>query len=553
MTTNTALCDGLTRCDRYADDVLSGKINAPVTIKQACKRYRADFKNPKIKFSSKAANNAVAAIETLQHAKSRWQGQKIVLVPFQCFVVCNLFGWKWKATGKRRFRYGYLQLPRKNGKSLLAICIALIMFGPDGEPGAEVYLGATSQDQAKDILFNPARYIVTSCAKFKKRFGIQVNATSLVIPANFSTLKSVIKKPDDGTSPHCAVVDEYHLHDTSEMWSVFDTGMGAREQPLLLTTTTAGHNLGGPCHLYRDEMLKLLAGAYEDDTTFVLIYEPDEDDEWTDIEVLRKVNPNINISISEGYLVSQLNLARRSAEKQNAFRTKHLDQWVGAKTAYMNMVAWQRQKKEMSIHDFVGEECHVGVDLAEQKDASSVVAVFKRGGQYFVFARHFVPEAAFEWNDKYKNFHLGGHIEVTEGNAQDYGVIRAYIDDLAGNFTIKSIRFDPWQSAQMMQELMETGLKVYKHTQQFSSFSDAMKTTETKVLDGELFHDANDQVLTWMVGNTAALKNKDEHMKPIKTNPNNPLCKIDGCVAMIMCMKGYLDVDDTPQVNIRVV
>ena len=96
----------------------------------------------------------------------------------------------------------------------------------------------------------------------------------------------------------------------------------------------------------------------------------------------------------------------------------------------------------------------------------------------------------------------------------------------------------------MMQELMETGLTVYKATQQFSWFSDPMKTVETAVLDGNLWH-AGDPVLTWMVGNTSALKNKDEHMKPVKSNPNNPLCKIDGCVAMIMAMKGYLD-DETP-------
>ena len=147
---------------------------------------------------------------------------------------------------------------------------------------------------------------------------------------------------------------------------------------------------------------------------------------------------------------------------------------------------------------------------------------------------------------------LGGHINVTEGNAQDYDQIRSHIDDLAGKFTIEAIRFDPWQAAQMMQELMATGLTVYKATQQFSFFSDPMKTVETAVLDGNLFH-SGDPVLNWMVGNTAALKNKDDHMKPVKDNPNNPRCKIDGAVAMIMCMKGYLDVDDTPQVNIRVV
>jgi phage terminase large subunit-like protein len=176
--------------------------------------------------------------------------------------------------------------------------------------------------------------------------------------------------------------------------------------------------------------------------------------------------------------------------------------------------------------------------------------MFKRADGYYVFVEHFVPEAAFEWNDKYRTFALNGHINVTEGNAQDYGEIRAHIDFLATTFDVQSIRFDPWQSAQMMQELQATGLTVYKQTQQFSDFSDAMKSLETAVLDGEFFH-AGDPVLTWMMGNTSAMKNKDDHIKPVKGSPNNPMCKIDGAVATIMCMKGFIDEAPPPEYRIR--
>ena len=542
--------NGYERCNRYVDDVLEGTIPAPQTIIRACDRYLKDWENPKLTFDTAAAAGAVAAIETLHHAKGRWQGKPLVLEDCQCFAVCNLFGWKWKDTKLRRFRYAYWQFPRKNGKTLLAISVALVMFGPDREPGAEVLLGATSMDHSKDLLFHPAKYVVEHSDDYRQEFGIEVNASNMVIPANFSTFKTVIKKPDDGANPHCAVVDEFHLHDSDEMWSVFDTGMGAREQPLLLTTTTAGFSLGGPCHIYRDDMLKLLNGEFEDDSTFVLIYEPDPDDEWDDPDVLRKVNPLIDVSVSEAFLMSQLAQARRSAEKQSAFRTKHLNEWVGAKTQFMNMVAWQKQRRELELEQFLGEKCHVAVDLAEQKDASSVAVMFRRPDGYYCFATHFVPEAAFEWNDKYRTFALQGLINVTEGNAQDYDEIKAHIDSLADRFDVQSIRFDPWQSAQMMQEIQATGLTVYKQTQQFSDFSDAMKTLETAVLDGEFFH-AGDPVLTWMMGNTAAMKNKDDHIKPVKGSPNNPMCKIDGAVATIMCMKGFIDEGPEPEYRIR--
>lgn len=542
MKTTSSRSSGVARCEQYVQGVLDGTVIAPKTVIQACERFRRDFSNPDIYYDERAANAAVANIERLKHAKNRWQGKPVVLEPFQCFLICNLFGWKWTKNDLRRFRYCYYSTPRKQGKSFLAIAIALLMLGPDEEPGAEIYFGATSQDHARDLLFHPARFIVQNCPKFRKRYGIQVNASSLVIPANFSTLKAVIKKPDDGTSPHLAVVDEFHLHESSDMWSVFDTGLGARTQPLLLTTTTAGSSLGGPCHIYRDEMRKLLKQEFVDETTFALIYEPDEGDSWQDFEVWRKVNPNINVTVSEDFLRSQLEQAIRSTSKQFEVRTKHCNEWVGARTQYLNDVCWHRQKRDLRMEDFAGEPCHVAVDLSEQKDATSIGVMFKRTDGYYVFAEHWVPEGAFEWNDRYRQFQLGGHINVTPGNAQDYAEIRKYIEYLLATYDVKTVRFDPWQSSQMMQELMGLGLedRIYKQTQQFSDFSDPMKTVETAVLDGHLFH-AGDPVLTWMVGNTAALRNKDDHMKPVKENPNSPLCKIDGCVAMIMCMKGWLD------------
>ena len=529
---------GSARCRRYVKDVLSGKQPAPHYIRLACERFKADLKRDDILFHDEAADVSIANIETLQHAKGRWQGQLIILEDWQCFAVGSVFGWKWTETRLRRFRYFYLRVPRKNGKSLLSICIGLIFFAADDENGAEVYLGATGQDQARDLLFNPASYIIRNNKAFRDRFGIEVNASSLVIPANFSQFKAVIKKPDDGASPNFSVCDEYHLHETTEQYAVFDTGMGAREQPLLMVTTTAGASLGGPCHELDGECIKMLEGSVDLDSTFAMIYAPDPEDDWSDADTFRKVNPNLNVSVSEDYLLDQLKRARISAQRQSEFRTKHCNEWVGATSVWMNMLVWQRQKKDMRLEDFRGESCHVAIDLAEQKDCSSVAILFKHEGKFYGFCKHFVPEAAFGWNDKYKAFALGGHIETTPGNAQDYGEIKKYIESLADNYTVKSVTFDPWQANQMMQELIATGLEVFKFTQQFSSYSDPMKTLETAVLDGNFYHNG-DPVLTWMMGNMAVFRNKDDHIKPVKENSNNPRCKIDGGVAMIMAMKAY--------------
>ena len=533
--------NGAKRCRRYVKDVLSGKQPAPNYIKLACQRFNDDLERDDVDFDDHDASVAVANVEMLHHAKGRWQGKTIHLEDWQCFAVANIFGWKWTESRLRRFRYFYLRVPRKNGKSMLAICIALLFFAADEESGAEVFLGATGQEQARDILFNPAKYIVSQNKPFRDRFGIEVNASTLVIPANFSQMKAVIKKPDDGTSPNFAAVDEFHLHETNEQFAVFDTGMGAREQPLLMVTTTAGSTLGGPCHDYDIECIKVLEGNLDMDSTFAMIYAPDDSDDWADADTFRKVNPNLNVSVSEDYLLDQLKRARVSAQRQAEFRTKHCNEWVGSSTTFMNMVAWKRQERTMCIADFIGEQCHVAVDLSTQNDVSCVAATFRRDEEYYTFIHHFIPEAATQTNDRYRNFALAGldNFETTPGNAQDYSLIKAHIEKLASQHTVLSCLFDPWQSHQMMQELIATGLNVYKFTQQPSSYSDPTKWFETLVLDGKFWHSDNDPVFTFMVGNMAVYRNGDDMIKPIKGDPNNPFCKIDAGVSAIMTLKAY--------------
>lgn len=526
--------NGSERAVGYVNDVLNGDVPAPELVRLACQRFADDLERPDLVFDSAEADRHVRNIEKLPHVKGRWAGKPITLEPWQCFWVCNIFGWFWKATNLRRFRQAYVQVPRKNGKSLTAILIALEMFAADNEGGAEVYLGATSQEQAKDLLFLPARRIVEKCEKFRDHFGIEVNASTLVIPETFGQLKSVIRKPDDGYNPHCAVVDEYHEHETDDQWSTFDTGMGSREQPLLLTVTTAGSNLGGPCKEYRDDCARILHGE-QVDSRFVLIYEPDEDDDWSDEAVLRKVNPNIGVSVSEDYLIDQLAQARRSASKQNAFRTKHLNQWVGAKVAWMNMLAWQRQKRDTLLDDYRACPAYLGLDLASKRDVAAVSAVVPQGDEYVTFQWFFAPEAAADDNDKYREYQTAGVLELTPGNATDYGRIEDKLSELAGFFDIRGVGFDQWQAQYMAQRLMERGLPMTEFPHQVRTMSDPMKEVEALVLDRRLWHDGN-PAMTWMMGNVMAKADAKENVYPTKANPNDPRCKIDGVVALIMAM-----------------
>lgn len=545
---------GVERCNRYARGVLDGKIPAPNTIKQACQRYFDDLadKEAHFYFDEVAANNAVSGIERFKHANGEWQGTFVKLEDWQCFVVCNLFGFKWLRNRYRRFRRAYMRIPRKNGKSFLAVCIALLMFGPDREPGAQVFVGATSRDNAVDLLFDPAKFVVKQSRAFAKKFGIEINASAMVIPGNNSFFKPVIKKPSDGSSPHCAVVDEYHLHANSEQFDVFDTGMGARRQPLLLVTTTAGENLSCPCYDMDEECKNLLDGDFEDDARFVMIYGPDETDDWRDFETWRKVNPNMGVSVSEDYLREQLQTAKRNTSKQNDIRRKHVNEWVGATTAWINPLLWQKQTKPDRFEEFRDCPAHFHVDLASRKDLVSIVGTWKKGAEFYTKQWFFCAEAALDNNPKYQNYAKLGEITVTPGSKTDQHVVEEKCIELHNEFDMQVLAFDDYQGDYIMSRLMDRGLPVVNYPMNVKNFSTPMKEVEAAVLAGELFNDGNSCML-WQMGCVVYRKDEKENIFPRKQNKHDEKTKIDGPVGLIGTMGTWLAETEQQQPDISYV
>lgn len=528
---------------QYARDVVGGKIVSGKWLKLACQRFLDWLKRKDIIFDEVAADRAVNFIQNLPHTKGRWAAKKelLKLGPWQKFIVCNIFGWKRK-DDLRLIRTVFLLIARKNGKSALAAAIGLYMFVADGEFGAEVYSGATTEKQAWEV-FRPAKQIVDRTPALKQRFDIESNAKNMHILSSGSRFEPLVGDPGDGSSPSCAIVDEYHEHDSDRLYQTMETGMGAREQPIMLVISTAGSNLAGPCHEMQRDVERVLEGQVKDDTLFAVIYTADEDDEWDSDEALLKANPNVDVSIPFEWLSQQREQARRSASKQNHFRTKHLNQWVGARTVWMNMLAWQRQKKPNKFELFKRSPCHVAVDLASRKDVAVVCVLWKSGEEYFTKQWFYAPESAAEENDKYQTYATAGELILTPGNKTDQAFIEEDIKARCKEYDVRSLAFDDWQADYMMTRLMEHRLPVINYNQTVKNMSTPMKQVEAEVLDGKLFHDGN-QCMTWMMGNVTAKLDAKDNIYPRKENDADKRCKIDGPVALIMAMGRWLSEEE---------
>ena len=95
-------------CTQYALDIVAGKIPACLWIRLAAARHIENLERPDFPyvFDAAAADRACSFLELLPHTKGRWAArrEKLKLEPFQCFIVCSLFGWLSKEDGFRRFR-----------------------------------------------------------------------------------------------------------------------------------------------------------------------------------------------------------------------------------------------------------------------------------------------------------------------------------------------------------------------------------------------------------------------------------------------------------------
>lgn len=543
----------------YAQDVADGKIIACKWHRLACVRHLKDLEraragtfkyvwNPELKNaggrSYRPAERICKFAELMPHIKGDWaaMGKLIKLETWQIFVLASIFGWVSAETGKRRFRVADLFVPRKNAKSTIAAVVGLYMLGPDEEFGAEVYSGATSQDQAMEV-FRPASLMAKATPRFCEKHQVNVNASNLSITEKNSKFEPVIGKPGDGASPSCAIVDEYHEHSTAELFDTMQTGMGARSQPLILVITTSGSDISGPCFHHQGELQKILEGVVENDQRFGIIFTMDEDDDWTSEEALRKANPNYGISVDADFLKLQQRDAQENPRKQNIFKTKHLNIWVAAASPWLNLHNLQKAgDKTLSMKSKPWDGSNIGLDLASKQDIASAVRLCWIGDgderHYYAMSRNYIPEAALEKpeNAHYQAWVHAGHLVATPGNMIALTQIEEDVISDAEVLGSKEVAKDPWGGHQMGANLQAEGLEVVDIPQNVRHLSEPMKEIQALLDAGRFHHDGN-PAFVWMLSNVEVKEDRNENLFPRKARATN---KIDAAIGLIVAMNRAL-------------
>jgi len=527
---------------KYINDVLSGRRICGKLERLAVERHLADLKNAdklRIRFDEVAAMRCISFFSILKHSKGEFSGMRFELEPWQLFIVWVLFGWK-RLDGSRRFRYAYVEVARKNGKTSFAAALSLYMMVMDGEDGAEIYTAATKRDQAK-ICWTEARNMVGKSPALSNKIARFQSA--LTMESTLSKMEPLAADSDklDGLNPHFAVVDEYHAHKTDMLYNVLKSATGARRQPMIFTITTAGFDKTSPCFLMRRTYIDVLLGIKKQENTFVMIYSADEGDDWKDPKTWAKSNPNIGVSISAEYLEEEFKSAlNRGGSEEVNFKTKNLNQWVDAPTVWIQDEKVRKCSHGTTDADLVGQTCYAGLDLASHVDINALALYFPE--LKAIKLHYWIPEAKMEENaDRvdYKTWAAEGRIFVTYGNVIDIDAQVEKITEIVRDVNCRNIAFDPAKAYHgTVQGLQKAGLNnlLDEFNQSIKTMSGPTRELQRLVESAEVDL-MDDPVLRWMFRNAVAVTDANDNIKLHKAKSMN---KIDGLTAIINAIGGYM-------------
>lgn len=524
---------------KYALDVVEGRVLANKDTKGACSRFLADLNNPKFVFKPEKVERVLKFCRLCKHYLGKFRGRKFEPLPWQTFIIANIFGFFWaEKSDVRRFSESYIEIPRKSGKTFLAAVLALYALLADGEGSPQVILAAATKEQSSMVDLEAVKGILGMLDPKHKLAKVQ---RSLIKPKDGFMKVVATDSPLDGLNVSFALLDEYHETPTDAAKNALKLSMGTRKSPHLMTITTAGYDKSLPCYKLHTYAQSILEKKMDDDAFFCIIYGIDDGDDWKDEAIWPKANPSLGCTNSVDFIKSEVDKAINEPLTEVAVKTKLLDVWCDAETVWLNDETIVKSMQIIDFEDFRGEYCYVGIDLASVSDLTAVSFMFVKGGKYYYKTYYYLPSEALKTKqnrEKYAYWQRVGDLKVIDGNVTDY---QAILDDLIiinEICPIILISYDSYNSTQFIIDCTNEGFNCQPFSQSLGSFNRPMKEFERMAYNGTNVIDKN-EATRYCFSNVEIKTDFHGNCKPFKKDMADAR-KIDGVIAMLMTLGGYL-------------
>ena len=519
----------------YAQACISGKIPAGTKHIWACQRLLRDVERigqddfPYI-WDEERAEKIVTWFSLLRHSKGELAGTPIHLTAWQKFRECQLYGWRHKESGRKRFHQSFTEVGRKNAKSQREAGEALNEISEQATRNNEVYevyTAGVKRDQSK-IVFTECDLmtrgtLIRPLFRFKRDEIVHVKTGSFI-----KALSKEDGRKGDGTNPAVLIIDEYHQHPDTDF---YDLGLGSNVKDKMLTIiTTAGKDLTYPCYTqeyaYCSKILNPDIDVWND-SYFVDICEADKEDDPGELTTWQKANP-IRAFYPAGIdmISSAYEIARQMPEKMIAFQTKVLNIWVSArKCGYMDMQKWKACEVSEFPVSLEGRPVYVGFDMSSKIDLTSIAFIVpyeseaydesgKKIVKYLLWSHSFIPtyEALREHvlRDKapYDAWKEQGFLTVTDTPIVHQGAVMHYVRKETEKYKldVRCLCFDPANASKLMMDLSAEGYTVEEVYQSHRSLNESTCGFREQVYEQNVLYLPN-PVLTYAMSNAVTRVN----------------------------------------------
>lgn len=523
-------------------------------------------------FDAKKADKAIRFIETFcRHHEGDLAPGLITLELWQKAMISVIFG-VVDETGARQFREVFVEIGRKNGKTMLAAAIIALVIFTDPDYGKRAYVASTKLEQSR-LCYDATYQMIQkepdmTCECRKRRTDIYIESSnSSIMPLGFSERKS------DGLNPSIAVCDEISSWKGDpglKQYEVLKSAMGARRQPILLSISTAGYVDDGIFDELKKRATQVIRGTSNEMRLAPFLYEIDDIDKWNDLNELKKANPNLGVSISVNYMLEEIAVAEQSRSKRVEFLTKYCNvkmasslAWIDTKTIRKSFnigpktpdmfTGWQLKMMQegkinedgnhFTLEDFSRCSGLGGIDLSQTVDLTACTLLVQRGGVVYYFTQFFLPRAKIEEATArdgipYEKYIEKGWLKVSGENMVDFNDCYQWFVDLHRKYKIYvlQIGIDRYCAQYLQASLEKYGFHC-DTVFQGRNLTGVINTTEGMLKDG-LLQCANENDLMKIHWMDAALKLEPErNMKSLVKLKKN--AHVDGVAALLdgMCMR----------------
>jgi phage terminase large subunit-like protein len=522
----------------YAEDCIAGVIPSCIYVKQAAQRFLNDLHSDTYMYDAAEVDKVVVFINALWLTEQK-KPKHFYLEPWQTFIVANLYGVCSIKTGFRKYRSAYIELARKNGKSQLVTALALYhtVFDTD----AQVIVSANSREQARNVDFKKLKQFSTQLDPKQKHLIHYYN--SIKFGSNELIVTAADPKRLDGLNASFCLIDELHEAPDNRMYNVMKSSQGGREEPMLISITTAGYDTESFCYSLRTYCTEILSGEKVDNNQFALIYTVDPTDKLEDKSCWVKANPNIDVSVFSNFLDGEVTKAMNNESERAGVAVKNFNVWMKANTSEIwipeSYVSTAMADIKFEDPIFEGQECIVGIDLASVSDITAVSYMFSIDGKYYFLNDYYIPEDSMSTNQNrelYKEAAALGLIKITEGNVVDYDIILNDMIDRNNVHAVTSIYYDKFNSTQFAIDATEAGFQMQQYSQLAGSMNKPLKEFERMIKSDQVVIQRN-SITKWMLGNVIL---KINQLGNYSIDKSSKAKKIDGVSAMMDALGGYL-------------